>query len=216
MTENTNTLWSKIWKYFLSGILIASPISLTAYMVWLFITTIDDKFKTVLPIGTYLPFELPGIGMIIAFTAFTTIGALATGFLGRFLVRSGEKIVNSMPIVRSMYATLKQIFEAILQRDKNSFKEVVLVQYPRKGIWSLGFVTGITKGEVQQDTNDEVLNVFIPTTPNPTSGYLLFVPRTEVKTLSMTVEQGIKMVISAGIITPDHSAVVKQKKLTKK
>ena len=198
-----NTIWSKIWKYFLSGVLIASPISLTVYMVWLIITSIDEKFTTVIPLTTYLPFELPGIGMVIAFIGFTIIGALATGFIGRFLVRIGEKIVNSMPIVRSVYSTFKQIFEAILQRDKNSFKEVVLIQYPRKGIWSLGFVTGITKGEVQQDTKDEVLNVFIPTTPNPTSGYLLFVPRTEVKALSMSVEQGIKMVISAGIITPD-------------
>lgn len=202
------TIFSKIWRHFLSGVLVTAPLALTAYIVWLTITTIDDKVKGLLPAKYYfekhIPFDIPGFGIIIAFIVFTLIGMFAAGFLGRLFVKSGEKIVSRMPVVRGLYSAVKQIFEAVFKRDKNSFREVVLIEYPRKGLWSLGFVTGVTKGEVQQGTQNEVVNVFVPTTPNPTSGYLLFVPRRDLKSMDMTVEEGIKMVVSAGIITPDH------------
>ncbi len=202
------TVLSKIWRHFLSGVLVTAPLALTVYIVWLTITTIDDKVKDLLPakyyFEKYIPFDIPGFGIIIAFVVFTLIGMFAAGFLGRLFVKTGERFVNRMPVVRGLYSAVKQIFEAVFKRDKNSFREVVLIEYPRKGLWSLGFVTGVTKGEVQQGTEDEVVNVFVPTTPNPTSGYLLFVPRSDLKLMSMTVEEGIKMVVSAGIITPNH------------
>ncbi|HBN21623.1 MAG TPA: hypothetical protein DD412_00095 [Holosporales bacterium] len=202
------TILSKIWRHFLSGVLVTAPLALTAYIVWLTITTIDDKVKSLLPakyyFEKYIPFDIPGFGIIIAFVVFTLIGTFAAGFLGRLFVKTGEKFVNRMPVVRGLYSAVKQIFEAVFKRDKNSFREVVLIEYPRKGLWSIGFVTGVTQGEVQQGTKQEVVNVFVPTTPNPTSGYLLFVPRSDLTLMSMSVEEGIKMVVSAGIITPNH------------
>ncbi len=202
------TFFLKVWRHFLSGVLVTAPLALTAYIVWIVITTIDDKVKSLIPakyyFEKYIPFDVPGFGIIIAFVVFTLIGTFAAGFLGRLFVKAGERLVNGMPIVRGLYSAVKQIFEAVFKRDKNSFREVVLIEYPRKGLWSLGFVTGLTQGEVQKNTKDEVLNVFVPTTPNPTSGYLLFIPRSDIKILSMSVEEGIKMVVSAGIITPKH------------
>ena len=204
----SSSFFSKIWRHFLSGILVTAPIALTVYIVWITITTIDENVKSLVPakyyLAKYLPFDVPGFGIIIAFVVFTIIGAFAAGFFGRFMVKAGEKIVNRMPVVRNLYSATQQIFEAVFKRDKNSFREVVLVEYPRRGIWSLGFVSGVTKGEVQKDTKDEVVNVFIPTTPNPTSGYLLFIPRSDLRVMDMSVEEGIKMVVSAGIITPPH------------
>lgn len=206
VSEEKQNVWSHLWRYFLSGVLITAPVALTFYIIWAVVNTIDQNVKAFLPVrfwlDRYLPFDIPGLGLIIAFGGFTLIGAVAAGYLGRLLVKTGENILNRMPVIRGLYSAVKQILEAVFKRDKSSFREVVLVQYPRKGIWSLGFVTGVTRGEVQVDTIDEVVNVFIPTTPNPTSGFLLFIPRKELINLKMTVEEGIKMVVSAGIITP--------------
>ena len=135
----------------------------------------------------------------------TFIGFITANFLGRGIVAVGERLVDRMPFVRSIYGALKQIFETILTQSSRSFREVVLVEYPRRGIWAVGFVTSSTQGEVQNVTEENLVNVFLPTTPNPTSGFLLFVPREELRTLHMTVEEGIKMVISGGIVTPPDS-----------
>lgn len=198
----------QIWRYFLSGLLVASPIGLTLYIIWFIVTLVDEKARQILPaeyfIERYLPFEIPGFGILLAFVFFTLVGFLATGVLGRLFARFGEAMLTRTPLVRSLYNTFKQIFEAVFNRDQNSFREVVLVEYPRRGTWCLGFVTGATRGEVQDGTSQEVINVFIPTTPNPTSGFLLFVPRSELKVLSMSIEEGIKMVVSGGIITPTY------------
>lgn len=207
-SSESPTIFSKIWRYFLSGVLVTAPIALTFYIVWSTITAIDESVKGLIPakyyLEQYIPVDIPGFGIVIAFIVFTLIGTFVAGFFGRLMVRAGESFVNRMPVVRSLYSAVKQIFEAVFKRDKNSFREVVLVEYPRRGIWSLGFVTGVTKGEVQKGTENEVVNVFIPTTPNPTSGYLLFIPRSDLQPLSMSVEEGIKMVVSAGIITPTY------------
>ena len=114
----------------------------------------------------------------------------------------GERFLSRMPVVRSVYGTLKQIFETVLNQSSRSFREVVLVEYPRRGIGAIGFVTGPTQGEVQERTDEDLVNIFLPTTPNPTSGFLLFVPRKDLIHLDMTVEEGIKLVISGGIVTP--------------
>lgn len=126
----------------------------------------------------------------------------AAGFIGRFFVRIWESLLARMPVIRSVYSALKQIFETVLAQQSTAFRQVVLVEYPRRGTWALGFVSGVSKGEVQRLTKDDCINVFLPTTPNPTSGFLLFVPKDDVIPLEMSVEDGLKMVISGGIVTP--------------
>ena len=192
--------------YFLAGILVTAPIAITLYVAWLFINAIDGWITPLIPHkynpATYLPFELPGLGIVILIVALTLIGALTRGLLGRWVVNMGERILARMPVVRNIYSALKQIFETVLAQQSRAFREAVLVEYPRRGIWAIGFITGRTEGEVQKLTEEEVVNVFLPTTPNPTSGFLLFVPREAIVHLSMTVEEAIKMVISGGIVTP--------------
>jgi uncharacterized membrane protein len=152
---------------------------------------------------TYLPFAIPGIGVVIVVIALTLIGWLTTGLVGRTVVKLGENLLDRMPVIRTIYSALKQIFETVFTQNSRAFRDVVLINYPRQGCWAIGFATGTTKGEVQDAIQDEVVNVFLPTTPNPTSGYLLFLPKKDVIFLDMTVEQGIKLVISGGVVTPD-------------
>ncbi len=204
---------------FLAGILITAPIGITFYLTWLIITWIDGRVTPMIPEHynpeTYLPFGIPGLGLLIAIVVLTFIGALTKGFLGRWLLGASERILARMPVVRSVYAAVKQIFETILKQQSNAFRQVVLFEYPRRGCWAIGFLTGRTEGEVQSITEDEVLNVFLPTTPNPTSGYLLFIPKKELVFLSMSVEEGIKMVVSGGIVTPPDRRPEDQKAIPK-
>jgi len=197
---------ARLRTYFFAGILVTAPISITFYIAWLFISFVDDSVKPLIPTRynpeTYLPFSVPGIGLIVVLVSLTAIGWATAGFLGRFFVRLSERVLSRMPVIRSIYSATKQIFETVLAQQSSAFREVVLVEYPRRDIWAIGFITGTTHGEVQELTEDEVLNVFLPTTPNPTSGFLLFVPKRDAVRLSMTVEEGIKMVVSGGIVTP--------------
>ena len=192
--------------YFLAGILVTAPIGITFYISWLLIRWVDSKVTPLLPAAynpeTYLPFAVPGLGLVIVFVTLTFIGWATAGMVGRLWTRVSEKALARMPVIRSIYGAVKQITETILQQQSNAFREVVLFEYPRRGSWAIGFITGQTQGEVQNLTHDDVVNVFLPTTPNPTSGYLLFIPRRELVVLGMTVEEGIKMVVSGGIVTP--------------
>ena len=201
---------TRLRNYFLTGIIVTAPISITIYLSWLFIDYVDSQVKPFIPAAynpdTYLPFGLPGLGLVIMIVALTLIGALAAGLVGRTLVKMGERVLARMPVVRSIYSALKQIFETVLAQKSKAFREVVLIEFPRKGIWAIGFATGSTKGEVRSVIDHEVVNIFMPTAPNPTSGYLLFLPRKDVVFLDMTVEQGLKMVISGGVVTPPEPA----------
>jgi uncharacterized membrane protein len=145
---------------------------------------------------------VPGVGLVIGAVLITLIGAIAAGFLGRYIIRLGEAILNRMPVVRSIYGATKQILETVISTQSDAFREVVLVEYPRKKLWVIGFVTGNTKGEVAGRIASPMVNVFVPTTPNPTSGFLLFCPREDVIFLKMTVEEAVKLVVSGGIVTP--------------
>ena len=202
---------------FFKWILVSAPIFITLYVAWILIKYFDNKVTPILgPIipssfnpSSYLPFEIPGIGLITVFIFFAAIGFLTTGFLGRIFSSFAERTLSRMPILRNIYNGLKQLFETLLAKKKDSFREVILLEYPRKGIWAMGFLTGHTEGEVQRRTKNSMINIFLPTTPNPTSGFLLFVPFKDVLRLNMTVEEGIKMIISAGMITPSEN----QKKL---
>jgi uncharacterized membrane protein len=199
-------LGAKLRTYFLAGILVTAPIGITFYLAWLFISFVDDRVTPLIPAKynpeTYLPFAVPGLGLIVVIAVLTVIGAATAGLAGRLLIRLSERILAQMPVIRSVYGAIKQIIETVLAQQSAAFREAVLVEYPRRGLWAIAFITGQTEGEVQHLTEEEVINIFLPTTPNPTSGFLLFVPRKDLIPLTMTVEEAIKMVISGGIVTP--------------
>jgi uncharacterized membrane protein len=202
----------RIRGYFLAGILVTMPIAVTFAVAMWFITFVDSKIVPLIPEAynpdTYLKDHfgfnvgLPGLGVVVLFVAITLLGALTAGFLGRVLLQTGEGILARMPVIRSVYGAVKQIMETVLQQQSQAFRQAVLVEYPRRGIWAIGFITGETEGEVQNLTKESMVNIFLPTTPNPTSGFLLFLPRDELVTLDMSVEEAVKMVISGGIVTP--------------
>lgn len=199
-------LAARFRAYLLAGIVITAPISITFYLAWLFVAFVDSRVTPLIPAAynptTYLPFGLPGLGLVIVIVALTLIGAMSAGFFGRMLMRFYERLLSRMPVLRSIYSATKQIIETVVAHQSTAFREAVLVEYPRRGIWCIGFLTGVTRGEVQTLTEHEVLNVFLPTTPNPTSGFLLFVPRRDLVVLDMSVEEALKMVISGGIVAP--------------
>ncbi len=192
--------------YLLTGILITAPAAITIYAAWVFIGFVDGQVTPLIPgkynPETYLPFAVPGLGLIVLILSLMLVGALTAGFFGRIWIKLSEQLLNRMPVIRTLYNAVKQILETVLAQQSNAFREAVLVEYPRRGIWAIAFITGRTEGEVQNITEEECINIFLPTTPNPTSGFLLFVPKEDLVSLSMSVEEAIKMVISGGIITP--------------
>lgn len=189
--------------YFIAGIVVTGPTLLTLYIIWLIVAFIDRSVGALLP-NEYNPqtyLHVPGIGLVIVVLCLTLIGALTAGVLGRVYVRLTDRILARMPVVRGIYAAVKQIFETVLAKQSNSFREVVLVQWPREGMWTIAFVTAAVEGELKHRTGEDTIAVYVPTTPNPTSGYLMFVPRKDAVTLDMSVEDAIKYVISTGIVT---------------
>ena len=210
---------SRLRSYFLAGVLVTAPLGLTGLLSWWFIDFVDEKITPLIPDRynpeTYLPFGIPGLGLLVLLMAVTLIGALTAGLIGRWLLQTGERVLNRMPVVRSIYSAIKQIFETVLAQQSNAFREAVLVEYPRRGIWAIGFITGTTKGEVQNLTEEKTVNIFLPTTPNPTSGFLLFVPKTDVVPLGMSVEEAVKMVISGGIVTPPDRRSKKEQNISR-
>jgi len=200
------TVLGRLRAYFFAGMLVTAPAAITFYTAWLLINFIDKQVTSLLPAqynpNEFLPFSIPGLGLVILIAFLIFVGMFTAGFVGRLLVRTGENLLARMPVIRSIYGAIKQIFETVLAQQSSAFRQVVLVEYPRRGIWAIAFVSGVTKGEVQNITAEDTVNVFLPTTPNPTSGFLLFVPRQEMIVLDMTVEEGIKMVVSGGIVTP--------------
>ena len=199
-------LMRRLRNYFLTGIVVTGPIGITVWLALQVVNIIDGAVTNLLPDRyspeNFLPVGVPGVGVLILLIGLTIIGFFTANLLGRTLIRFGERLVDRMPVVRSIYGALKQIFETVLAQSSTSFREVVMVEYPRHGLWALAFVTSETKGEVQNLLTDDVVNIFLPTTPNPTSGFLLFVPRRTLIPLHMTVEEGIKLVISGGLVTP--------------
>lgn len=206
---------TRLRAYFIAGVLVTAPITITVWLAWEIVGFFDAQVQSLLPAQYnpehYLPFTIPGIGLLVFLLAVTLIGALTAGLIGRTALSLGERVLAKMPVIRTVHAALKQIFETVLAHKSEAFRQVVLFEYPRRGIWCMGFVSGRTEGEVQNLTEDEVVNVFLPTTPNPTSGFLLFVPKKDLVTLDMSVEDGIKMVVSGGIVTPPDRRSEQQK-----
>ncbi len=199
-------LGAKLRGYFIAGVLVTAPLSITFYLAWIFINFVDRQVTPLIPERynpeTYLPFSTPGLGLLVMVVFLILVGALTAGFLGRLFQRTSEQLLARMPVIRSVYGAVKQVLETVLAQQSKAFRKAVLVEYPRRGMWAIAFITGRTEGEVQNMTEEEVINIFLPTTPNPTSGFLLFVPKKDLVPLSMSVEEAIKMVISGGIVTP--------------
>ncbi|WP_424926718.1 DUF502 domain-containing protein [Amaricoccus tamworthensis] len=202
------TLFQRLRRDFLTGLVVVLPMFLTVYLVWTTIGFIDAKVVPLIP-GRYNPENIFGrnifgLGVIVFLAFTTTIGALTKGIMGRQILGFGERLVERMPVVRSIYNGLKQIAETIFSQSNNSFQTACLIEYPRKGVFALAFVSTDTNGEVLRRSGaDKLVSVFVPTTPNPTSGFLLFLPKDEVKPLDMTVEEAAKMIISAGLVEPE-------------
>ncbi|NOX73996.1 MAG: DUF502 domain-containing protein [Alphaproteobacteria bacterium] len=199
---------SNLRANFLTGMIVVAPVFFTAYLMWWFVGLIDSFVLPLVPVKyqpeRYLGIDIKGYGVIV-FLLFTVfVGAMAKGFIGRAVLQWGERLVDRMPIVRSIYNALKQILETVLsQSDSSMDRTPCLVEYPRKGIWAVAFVTTNTKGEVLDKLpGDDFYSVFLPTTPNPTSGFLLFVPKSDVVMLDMDVEAAAKLIISGGLIGP--------------
>lgn len=213
------SLGAKFRGSFFAGILVTVPIVLTVYLVWILVNSVDNMVASVLPHqwnpNTYLPFDVPGLGLIIFFVAMVIIGAVTASFMGRFFHRRFERILNRLPVVRGIYSAIKQIMDTVFSQRSQAFREAVLVEYPRRGLWTIAFITGKTKGEVKNLHEDEIINIYVPTTPNPTSGFLLFVPKSEIIPLSMSVDEALKMVISTGIVTPTDRRLETDRRATK-
>lgn len=199
-------IWGRLRANFLTGLVVVVPVVLTVYLTWAFVTFVDAQILPLLP-ATYdprnwFPINIPGLGLVV-FLLFTTfVGYFAKKVFGKQLIRAAEDAVDRMPVVRSVYNALKQIVETVLSQSKSSFRQACLIEYPRRGLWAIAFVSTETTGEIPVRAGRKMTSVFMPTTPNPTSGFLLFVPSEDVIPLDMTVEEAAKLVISAGLVMP--------------
>ena len=203
----------RLRNYFLTGIVVAAPIGITIYLTWAFIHWVDQKVKPLIPAvynpDTYLPFSLPGVGLLFAILMLTLLGFLTASLVGRSVVAFGEQLLDRVPLVRNLYRGLRQLFQTVLSQSSRSFQKVALIEYPRKGVWRVGFVATRAKGEVgTRLAADDVMAIFVPNTPNVTAGFLVYVPRREVTILDMSVEEGAKMIISGGLVAPRYPGVV--------
>jgi uncharacterized membrane protein len=206
----------RIRNYFLTGLIVAGPVAITVYLVWAFVTWVDDLVRPFVPAAfrpeTYLPWKIPGTGLIVAFVALTLLGFLTANLVGRSLLAYGEMLLERMPIVRPIYKGLKQIFETLFSKSGSSFRKVGLVEFPAPGMWSLVFLSQSPSSDLANYLPDgEHVSAFMPCTPNPTTGFFFYVPRKDVIDLDITVEQAMTVIMSAGMIQP--AGVEGQKKL---
>jgi len=209
---------SRLRNYFLTGLVVAGPVAITIWLVWSFVTWVDDLVRPFIPLAyrpeTYLPFKMPGFGLIIAFVALTTLGFLAANLVGRTMVGFGETLLERLPIVRPLYRGLKQVFETLFSKSGSSFRTVGLVEFPAPGMWSLVFLSTPPGSEitVSLPSRDEYVSVFLPCTPNPTTGFFFYLRRSEVIEIGVSVEDAAKLLMSAGMIQPGGNGD-QQKKL---
>lgn len=202
---------ARLRNYFLTGLIVCAPLAITAYLAWSFIGWVDGWVKPYVPVRNnpdhYLPFAMPGFGLLVALIMITLIGFLTANFIGKAIVSYGERLLNRLPMVRGIYKALKQIFETVLSNKSEMFNKVGLVEYPRKDVWSLVFVAGEKDTEINSVLDrpgDPLIGVFMPCTPNPTTGFLMYVYRSEIVMLDMTIEDGAKLIVSAGLVAPEY------------
>ncbi len=198
---------------FVAGMFLALPVVVTFLLLRWLIDEIDKRVVPLLPPAlrpeTYIDYAVPGLGLIVLVIFLTLLGAVTTNFLGRYFVALSDRILLRVPFVRSIYSILKQVVDVFANNDsRDQFKEVVMVQYPMAGSWAIGFVSGSAKGEMRARIGDDIIGVFVPTTPNPTSGFLLYCKESDVIRMDMTVEEGAKVIFSAGLVIPDWPAAL--------
>jgi uncharacterized membrane protein len=191
---------NRIRRYFITGLLVVTPLWGTYLILKALFVSLESVLGNLL--ASYTSFYIPGLGILALAVLLLLVGMLATNIFGRKLVAAWEGLLKQVPVVKTVYQVLKAVVDTFSIHNREQFSRVVLVEFPRKGQYSIAFVTGITKGEIQQLTPERLINVYVPTTPNPTSGYFLFVPEGEIIPLSMSVEDGMKMIISGGMYTP--------------
>ena len=200
-----------IRRWFMAGLLFWIPVGATLLVIRFLIGLLDASLVLLPPAlrpDAWLAQPLPIVGAVLSIVIIILTGALVANFLGRKLLAWGEQIVSRIPLVRSLYTGIKKAAETILSDTGESFRQVLLIEYPRKGIWTIAFQTGTPLGEVQELTADEVITVFVPTTPNPTSGFIVLVPRKDVIPMKMSVEEGLRLIISLGVVTPESAKVL--------
>ncbi len=190
-------------RYLITGIIVTAPVGVTIWVLWNFFMFIDVRAKKIL--GESFS-QVPGVGFILFFATIILVGIFATNLIGKRMISFGEKVMTRIPLANRIYKAVQQISTAFLGSTGSVFHKVVLVEYPRRGVYSLGFLTTEGTGEVQHKTEAQVVCVFVPTTPNPTSGMLIFVPLDQVIHLDMTTEDGLKLVISGGVVAPPYSS----------
>lgn len=205
----------RIRNYFLTGLVVAGPLLVTAWLTWSFITWVDNLVRPFIPPTyrpeTYLPWPIPGTGLVIAFIALTLLGFLTANLVGRKFLELGENLVSRMPIVRPIYKTMKQIFETLFSKTGSSFRQVALVEFPAPGMWSLVFVSLPPSADLAAKLPEgDHVSAFMPCTPNPTTGFFFYVLRKDLVVLDISVESAMTLLISAGMVQPDNNA---QKKL---
>jgi len=203
-----SSVFGKLRAYFFTGLVITAPIAITIWATYWFVTLFDSWIKPFLPASynpdTYLPIRVPGFGLIFALLAITLIGFMAANLAGRTMIAIWDKILNSTPVVRSIYKGSQQIFETLFSQKGTSFRYVCLVEWPRRGTWSLAFISRDVDGaQIGLEPGRAMYAVYMSTTPNPTSGYVFFVDIADVKIIDMSVEDGLKLVISMGLVFPD-------------
>ncbi|HET7210385.1 MAG TPA: DUF502 domain-containing protein [Methyloceanibacter sp.] len=207
---HSSHLGARLRGYFLTGLIVVGPVAITLYVVWWFINLVDAWVKPLIPNTylpeTYLPFSVPGVGLIVGIIGLMLVGALTANLFGRTIVSYGEMMLDRMPVVRGVYRLFKQIFETIFSNSGSSFKRVGLIEFPRKGIYALVFVSGDPPGEVADKlgNGDALMTVFMPNAPNPTTGFVIFMPAKDVILLDMAMEDGAKMIVSAGLVAPQR------------
>lgn len=202
-------------NYFLTGLLVILPIFITGYVIWFLIKAMDTFLKYIpvkyLP-ETYLDIYIPGLGLILVVILILVVGVLTRNIAGRKVLQFWDYLVDRIPLARIIYSSVQQLLQAFFFQNSDAFQRVALVEYPRRGIYVLGFITGESKGEVQEKINKKMMNVFIPTTPNPTSGFYILVPEEDLTVLDMSVEDAFKLLISGGLVSPNEVKRVRRKK----
>ena len=190
---------------FITGLIFLVPLILTGYIIVMFVSFVDGLIGLLPPKmhpNFYLPYKIPGMGLSITVFVIFLVGVITRSIIGKKIIGLGEKLINQIPMVRSIYQAAKQLAEALFSPRSEGFRRVVMIEYPRRGLYCLGFVTGVTGGEIQVRTHEKVINVFVPTTPNPTSGFYIMVPEKDAYPLTMNVEDAFKLIISGGMVTP--------------
>ncbi|MDC3076546.1 DUF502 domain-containing protein [Candidatus Pelagibacter sp.] len=197
------SILGRLRNYFITGIVVLVPIGITLYLTKFFISVSSRLIPNEVNPNSYLPFAIPGLEILLSVIFITIIGSLSLSFIGKKILKIFNDILKRIPILRTIYSAIGQMTETLAPK-KGSKKSVVLVEYPRKGSWAVGFATKENDGEISKKTNTELVNVFVPTTPNPTSGFLLMFPKSEIIYLDMTFEEASKFIVSAGTSDPKN------------